>query len=291
MANTFTYLDVETANRYRRSICQVGVVAVENSRVTDQWVTLVDPKEKFDPWCSKIHGITAETVKGMRTFDAIWPELRNRLGNSTVISHSSFDRTAINQAAEWYQIEDHRDLAWEDSVRIARKAWPGLAGGYGLKNLCEMLEIGFKHHDALQDALAGVQVVLQASAKTGMDVARFQAERRSKAATRRSRAAARRVSSEGNPQGPLYGEVCVFTGSLETLRGECEDRAAAAGCRVAAGVNSKTTLLVVGDRAKNLLSTYGVRSIKYRRALELQANGQDIKILTEEDFWALLRAD
>lgn len=284
MANTFTYLDVETANRYRRSICQVGVVAVESGEVTDQWVTLVDPDEEFDPWCSKIHGITAETVKGMQTFDAIWPELRNRLGNSTVISHSPFDRTAINQAAEWHQIEDHRDLAWEDSVRIARKAWPGLAGGYGLKNLCEMLGIEFKHHDALQDALAGVQVVLQASAETGMDVARFQSERTSEAA-------ARRFSREGNPEGPLYGEVCVFTGSLETLRSECVDRAAAAGCSVTTGVNSKTTLLVVGDRAKNLLNTYGSRSIKYRRALELQADGQDIKILTERDFWALLRAD
>ena len=169
-------------------------------------------------------------------------------------------------------------------MRIARKAWPGLAGGYGLKNLCEMLEIEFKHHDALQDALAGVQVVLQASAKTGMDVARFQSERTSKAA-------ARRFSREGNPEGPLYGEVCVFTGSLETLRSECVDRAAAAGCSVTTGVNSKTTLLIVGDRAQNLLNTYGSRSIKYRRALELQADGQDIKILTERDFWALLRAD
>jgi DNA polymerase-3 subunit epsilon len=284
MANTFTYLDVETANRYRRSICQVGVVAVDDGRVADQWATLVDPGEEFDPWCSKIHGITAETVHGMRTFDAIWPELRNRLGNSTVISHSSFDRTAINQAAEWRQIEDHRDLVWEDSVRIARQAWPGLAGGYGLKNLCEVLEIEFKHHDALQDALAGVQVVLQASATTGMDVARFQAERQSQSTKRR-------VGREGNPEGPLYGEVCVFTGSLETLRSECEVRAAAAGCSVARAVNSKTTLLVVGDRAKNLLNTHGSRSIKYRRALELQAGGQDIKILTEKDFWALLRAD
>ena len=194
MANTFTYLDVETANRYRRSICQVGVVAVDDGRIADQWATLVDLGEEFDPWCSKIHGITGETVQGMRTFGAIWPELRNRLGNSTVISHSSFDRTAINQAAEWHQIEDHRDLVWEDSVRIARQAWPGLAGGYGLKNLCEVLEIEFKHHDALQDALAGVQVVLQASATTGMDVARFQAERPSQSAKRR-------VGREGNPEG------------------------------------------------------------------------------------------
>jgi len=55
------------------------------------------------------------------------------------------------------------------------------------------------------------------------------------------------IKRQGNPDGALFGEVVVFTGSLEIPRRDAADLAAAVGCEVAQGVTKATTLLVVGD--------------------------------------------
>jgi len=45
---------VETANADYASICQVGVVRVVDGAMTDEYVTLVDPEDWFDPWNSRV---------------------------------------------------------------------------------------------------------------------------------------------------------------------------------------------------------------------------------------------
>ena len=43
--NSFVAVDVETANSDRGSICQIGVVSVEQGQIVDEWQTLVDPRD------------------------------------------------------------------------------------------------------------------------------------------------------------------------------------------------------------------------------------------------------
>ena len=47
---TFNAIDVETANADRASICQIGIVHVQDGVVVDRWQTLVNPEDWFDPW-------------------------------------------------------------------------------------------------------------------------------------------------------------------------------------------------------------------------------------------------
>lgn len=158
----FFALDVETANRNPASICQIGIAAVrpDNSIVT--WSTYVDPQA--DHWaCSMIHGITATTVRGAPTFAQLLPVLDQMLAGKTVFQHSSFDSSAIAAACR----QDDLALpawAWQDSVRVARQAWPELKGngGHGLASLRRHLQLSFTHHDAGEDARATAQVVLLA---------------------------------------------------------------------------------------------------------------------------------
>lgn len=53
---------------------------------------------------------------------------------------------------------------WQDSVTVARKAWPELKGngGHGLASLKGHLGLSFDHHDAGEDARAAAEVVLHA---------------------------------------------------------------------------------------------------------------------------------
>ncbi|MFI5351353.1 MAG: BRCT domain-containing protein [Candidatus Binatales bacterium] len=91
------------------------------------------------------------------------------------------------------------------------------------------------------------------------------------------------MARDGNPHGPLYGEVMVFTGELSIPRDEAADAASAAGCKVAANVTKQTTLLVVGNQDVSKLAGYETSS-KQRKAEELIRRGQKIRIIREAEF-------
>jgi len=92
---------------------------------------------------------------------------------------------------------------------------------------------------------------------------------------------------DGNPDGPLYGDEIVFTGALNIHRREAAVFAAKAGCNVADGVTKSTTILVVGDQDVVKLAGHE-KSRKHRKAEELIAKGQPIRILRESDYLRLI---
>jgi DNA polymerase-3 subunit epsilon len=94
---------------------------------------------------------------------------------------------------------------------------------------------------------------------------------------------------EANPDGPLFGNVVVFTGALSVPRQEAATAAAAAGCEVATSVTKHTTRLVVGDQDIRRLAGAD-KSSKHRKAEELMAKGQPIRVVGESDFGQLINA-
>ena len=97
------------------------------------------------------------------------------------------------------------------------------------------------------------------------------------------------ITRAGNLDGPLAGEVVVFTGALSIPRREAADLAAAAGCDVAGSVGKAVTLLVVGDQDVRKLGGHE-KSSKHRKAESLIQRGQALRILRESDFRALVNA-
>jgi DNA polymerase-3 subunit epsilon len=91
------------------------------------------------------------------------------------------------------------------------------------------------------------------------------------------------ITRDANPDGPLYGEILVFTGALSMSRRQAADAASVAGCEVADRLTRHTTLLVVGDQDIRKLAGHE-KSSKHRRAEELIAKGQGIRIISESDF-------
>lgn len=166
----FFALDVETANHDRGSICQVGVACVRPDDSIETWVTLVDPQT--DRWMfSGLHGITNDMVQGAPDIGAVIDVLDGMLDGRTVYQHSGFDRSAIRTAcAARERAEPAWD--WQDSVSVARRAWPELQGngGHGLASLKAHLGLRFEHHDAREDARAAAEVVLMAEHGTRVAV-------------------------------------------------------------------------------------------------------------------------
>ena len=283
---TFNTIDVETANADRASICQIGIVQVRNGKIVDTWQSLVNPEDWFDPWNVSVHGLDESDVRNSPTLPDVCSELHKRLHGSLLISHSSFDRVAFERAMPRYDLVPLQ-VTWLDSTKIVRRAWPEKYNrrGYGLKNVAADLGISFRHHDALEDARAAAEIVLQACAVAEMDLEDWQ--RCFTASSRSSSKSKVSLQRTGNAEGDLSGESLVFTGKLSVTQNVAADKAAEAGCDVANSVTKRTTMLVVGTCDSSRLNGYSKTS-KHRKAEAMIDNGAEIQILSESDFFEIV---
>ncbi|MGO4853484.1 exonuclease domain-containing protein [Phaeovulum sp. W22_SRMD_FR3] len=281
----FIALDVETANGWAGSICQIGLACVTETGDIHQFSTLVDPEGSFDSFNSNLHGITARDVQGKpnarRTIRALTP----LLSRQPLIQHSSFDQRAIEAACQGKAFSmEPPDLEWFDSVRIARRAWPEFInnGGHGLKHLKSALGLNFQHHDAGEDARAAAQVVLLAEFRTGLHF------RRLGETTRPRRAKAAPPRQPDIPPLQLDGAMACFCGPMTLPLALATEKAKGSGAQVMARVTTKTTLVVVGDQA--LSDPQAQRHPDWRRAEEYRAKGRGIRVIGESEFLQLVES-
>ena len=94
----FVALDCETANRYRHSICQVGVAIFENGEVVKQFETLINPQQDFEPMNIAIHGIKPTDITNSPLFVDIIEHLIDLFSDSPVVHYGHFDRSAFAAA-------------------------------------------------------------------------------------------------------------------------------------------------------------------------------------------------
>ncbi len=167
---TFNAIDVETANASPASICQIGIVCIRNGVLRDRVSILVNPEERFNTFNVGLHGINEDAVKDSGTLPEVYGELRHRLSDAVLVSHTWFDRLALKGAAEKYGL-DPLSVVWLDSAVIARRAWPRkYRSQWGLSKIAGDLGISFRHHDAADDARASAEIVLYACERTGLDI-------------------------------------------------------------------------------------------------------------------------
>lgn len=277
----FIAIDLETANPRMSSICQIGLVAFEDGKEIAADSLLIDPEDYFDPYCTLIHGIAADDVRGAQRFRDVHAWLCDWTSHQIVVCHTHFDRVALAQACGRDALQP-LPCNWLDTAMVARRTWNQFSkSGFGLANLARHFDIAFKHHDALEDARTAGLILLKAVEDSGVDIAGW--IDRCKAPTQLLT-----VRREGDGDGPLVGESLVFTGSLQVSRREAADLAHESGAAVESSVTKKTSVLVVGDQDIEKLNGES-KSGKHRKAEELIRNGQSIRILGEADFMSICR--
>ena len=167
---TFNAIDVETANSNPASICQIGIVHIRHGEIKEQMSLLVNPEAPFSEFNVGLHGIDADAVKGSATLPQIYAKLGSMLEGMPLVSHTAFDRRALDGAAERYRLRPIR-AAWLDSAMIARRAWPQrYRRRWNLAFIAGDLGIVFRHHDAVEDARTAGEIVLSACRHTGLDI-------------------------------------------------------------------------------------------------------------------------
>jgi ATP-dependent Lhr-like helicase len=165
----FTAIDVETAQGPRWSICQIGLVKVENSIITDEVSFLIQPPDnEYSNWNIQIHGITPDKTKDSPIFPEIWDQIKPYIEKQLLVAHNAvFDIDCLVKTLELYDIE----VPNFDYVCTMKPT------GAKLKELCQAYNINLRnHHDALNDARACAQVFLKISNNEKPDLSKIKLE-------------------------------------------------------------------------------------------------------------------
>lgn len=167
----FTAIDFETANSSPASACSVGLVRVRNGEVvaTDGW--LIRPPTGFDDfqeWNVRIHGIEPHHVADAPSWSEQFERLCDFAGSDVLVAHNaSFDMKVLHKASEatGELLPPFRSLC---SLQVARKTYildsyrlPVAAAAAGFEE--------FAHHEALADARACAQIVIDSARRSNSD--------------------------------------------------------------------------------------------------------------------------
>jgi len=160
IAKNLTFFDVEYANPKNRPICQIGILCEDLSGepVFPELNLYVNPEDKFDTYCVKIHGITQEKVASERTFPEIWKEIEKYFTKAVVVGHNvaGADLDALVKNLRRYNI-DVPVFYYICTKELAEKYMPTIdyRAKYSLASLCEYFDIDMdSEHDAFDDACA-----------------------------------------------------------------------------------------------------------------------------------------
>jgi len=104
MKQPFTAIDFETAQGKHCSICQVGLVRVENGVITQEISFLVQPPCNYywEWFTNDIHGISPKDTANVPTFDKVWHIIEPFITNQRVVAHNgfSFDFNVLSNLLE-----------------------------------------------------------------------------------------------------------------------------------------------------------------------------------------------
>jgi DNA polymerase-3 subunit epsilon len=171
-------LDTETTGLYAKSgdkIVEIGCVELINKvRTGSTFHTYIDPQRDIPMESFKIHGISAEFVKGKPIFSKIAKDFLDYIGTSQLIIHNAgFDISFLN-----YELATigHPEISFNrviDTLTLARRKHPGAPAS--LDALCKRFNISLESrdkHGALIDAelLALVYVELVGGAQSSLDL-------------------------------------------------------------------------------------------------------------------------
>lgn len=288
--STYTVLDIETTGLDPRycEIIEISAMKYSSGQNIGTFSTLVKPSEPIDEYITSLTGITNDMLKSAPDISETMQKFYNFVGSDLIVGYNvNFDINFL-----YDNLLNCRSLilsnSFIDVMRIARKILPGLknhkqttvADHYGISTAgahraavdCEICNAIFEKLQA--DILA-----------TGQSLEDF------KLSSKRSELHAKDISTKNisfDTSHPLFGKVCVFTGTLEKMsRKDAMQLVVDFGGSVGDNVTKKTNYLILGNN-DFCQSIKDGKSNKQKKAEDLILKGHDIEILSENVFYDLV---
>jgi len=276
----FCVVDLETTGLMPEwdEIIEIGAIKVSGGKEVDRFQTLVKPSEPLDPFITELTGITDEMLADAPDPEEVLPKFLAFLGDLPIVGYNvGFDVRFLAEAVDF-------ENDYIDCMRLARKLHPEMEH-HRLKDMKQLFHIDAQAHRAVGDceATAVCYALLKEEGveKYGSPEA-FADDFVWKAAK-----ASEIIGdpSKANPDSPIFGKHCVFTGKLEKFtRAQAMQLVADLGGINDGSVGKKTNFLILGN---NDYCADG-KSSKHKKAEELKLAGQDIEILPESVFYDMI---
>ena len=275
----FTAIDFETAIGKRWSICQVGIVRVENGRIMAKISRLVKPpNNEYSEWNTRIHGITSTDTIDSPIFSEIWDEIKPYIENNLVVAHNTdFDIDCLYKTLEYYDIPKPR---FEIDCTYKRT-------GQKLDNLCEAFDIELgNHHDAECDAKACAEIYIKLLNNIEPDYSKISIKPKTTIFQQKGH---ERIKGDilkpdlgnANPSSPFFGQKVVFTGVLNSIK---RQTAAEIVKRQGADIDTRIT-----KRTKFVITGSAPGPSKLKQIEKYNNESSEIKIIFEDEFLKMIK--
>lgn len=298
--DSFIVLDIETTGYLPEwdHIIEVGAIKYDHGVEIARFSSLVQPPsvdgEYIDPYITELTGITNEMLASAPAIENILPELYDFLGSSIIIGHNvNFD---INFLYDNFEEVLEKPLSNDfiDTMRLSRNLHPE-EKHHRLSDLCERYALDYSSaHRSIKDCELTFSCYNKLLSEINDTFDNFDSFLQSRIKHSSQGVKAKDIHSEKTEfdiTHPLYGKVCVFTGTLEKLlRKEAMQLVANLGGINSDSVTKKTNYLILGnnDYCKTLKDG---KSSKQKKAEKLKLEGNDIEILPETVFYELLESE
>lgn len=157
----YVVFDLETTGISPKTdeVVEISAVKVEHGKVTDEFSTLVNPKQRIPYGASRVNGITDDMVAEAPFFEQVLEEFLEFIEGFVLVGHNiaRFDMNFLYRDVEKYF---ERSLAndYIDTLQMARRELPNLEH-HRLTDLAEYYGISAEGaHRALNDCRMNQQV-------------------------------------------------------------------------------------------------------------------------------------
>ena len=161
---TFVCYDFETTGLHFSNgdkIIEIGAVKIENGKITERFMSFVDPEKHIPEESSAISGIVDSDVQGAPKAEQVLQDFYKWTRGAIIIGYNNINFDNIFLIGQGKQARWNFDNETDDVYRWAQKYVRG-AKNYKLKTIADRLGVRLDNaHRAVYDALATAEVFIK----------------------------------------------------------------------------------------------------------------------------------
>lgn len=147
-------LDLETTglDYKREKIIEFAGIKLVNNEITEEYETLINPRQEIRHSSIEIHGITPDMVKDSPTIEEVMPKITDFIKDYPIIAHNAiFDHSFLNRAS-WKVYGERIKNPKIDTFFMYKEVFPE-EHSHGLESLLKRFNIDLPViHRAMSDA-------------------------------------------------------------------------------------------------------------------------------------------
>lgn len=292
--NRVIAIDFETANSSRASVCSIGYVVEDDGKIVLEDEILVNPNTDFSNINMRIHGITPEDVVDAPNWSDAWNKVSKYITKDTsIVSHNlkSIELSCIKQECERYNmaipefIQNGKNTY--DTLNISNFLLPELES-HKLVDLCNYFNIEYTNcHNALSDARACLDLFNKLKSIGSVDNIEPNTTYKQVIHTAFNNESLFKNIARENP---FACRSFILTGKFFSgTRDEMTKYLFDIGGVPFTTLTKSTDYLMIGGSKYDLYAPGVKNSSKIKKALEMNENGANIKIIFEDELLSTLK--